>query len=177
MTRAAGEYRSQGGCRIDQYVETILPREPGVSGSLVVAADGRALGVATTGLVRHAVMVLPPATLRRVVKALLAHGEIPRGYLGLATTPVPLPPALRALTGEHVALLVSRVDPESPAERAGILLGDALLSFGGDTLPDPSELLTLLAEDRIGDTVPMKLLRAGEVKDVQVTIGARGRRS
>jgi S1-C subfamily serine protease len=177
VTRVAGEYRSQGGGRIDAYVETSLPREPGVSGSLVVAADGRAFGVATTGLVRRAVMALPAATLRRVVKALLAHGEIPRGYLGLATTPVPLPPALRQRTGEHVALLVSRVDPESPAERAGILLGDALLSFGAETLQDPGELLTLLAEDRIGDTVAMKLLRAGEVKDVQVTIGVRGRRS
>ncbi len=177
VTRAAGEFRAQGGGRVDAYLETSLPREQGVSGSLVVAADGRALGIATTGLVRRAVLAVPPATLRRVAKALLAHGEIPRGYLGLATTPVPLPPALRERTGEHVGLLVSRVDPGSPADRAGILLGDALLSFGNETLQDPGELLTLLAEDRIGDTVPMKLLRAGEVKDVQVTIGARGRRS
>ena len=120
-------------------------------------------------------MAIPPATLRRVVRGLLAHGEVRRGYLGLATIPVPLAPELRAATGEHVALLVSRVEPDSPAARAGILLGDALLSFGGETLQDPSELLTLLAEDRIGDAVPMKLLRAGEVREVQVTVGARAR--
>jgi serine protease DegQ len=73
-----------------------------------------------------------------------------------------------------VALLVSRVEPDSPAERAGIVLGDALLSFGGATLQDPGELLGLLAEERIGDTVSMKILRGGAVREVQITIGARG---
>jgi len=97
-----------------------------------------------------------------------------RGYLGLATLPVPLPAPVREATGEHGGLRVTRIDPDSPAARAGIQLGDALLSFGDETLQDPGELLTLLAEDRIGDTVKMKLLRAGEARDVQVTIGARG---
>jgi len=174
VSRAAGEYRGPGGGRIDRYLETSLDLHPGLSGSLVLDAGGGALGLATAGLVRGTAMVIPPATLRRVAKALLAHGEIRRGYLGLATSPVPLSPALRAATGEHVALLVSRVEPDSPAERAGILLGDALLSFGGATLQDPGELLGLLAEERIGDTVSMKVLRAGAVREVQVTIGARG---
>ena len=174
VSRSAGEFRAHRGGKVDRFVETSLPLHPGVSGSLVVAADGAALGVATAGLVRGAAMVLPPATLRRVVKALLTHGEVRRGYLGLATLPVPLPAAVRAATGEHVGLLVTRVDPDSPAARAGIQLGDALLSFGDETLQDPGALLTLLAEDRIGDTVRMKLLRAGEARDVEVTIGARG---
>ena len=174
VSRSAGEFRAHRGGKVDRFVETSLPLHPGVSGSLVVAADGAALGVATAGLVRGAAMVLPPATLRRVVKALLTHGEVRRGYLGLATLPVPLPAAVRAATGEHVGLLVTRVDPDSPAARAGIQLGDALLSFGDETLRDPGALLTLLAEDRIGDTVRMKLLRAGEARDVEVTIGARG---
>jgi len=174
VARAAGEFRAHRGGKVDRFVETSLPLHPGVSGSLVAGADGVAIGVATAGLVRGAAMVLPPTTLRRVVKSILAHGEVRRGYLGLATLPVPLPAPVREATGEHVGLLVTRIDPDSPAARAGIQLGDALLSFGDETLQDPGELLTLLAEDRIGDTVKMKLLRAGEARDVQVTIGARG---
>jgi len=174
VARAAGEFRAHRGGKVDRFVETSLPLNPGVSGSLVAGADGVAIGVATAGLVRGAAMVLPPTTLRRVVKSILAHGEVRRGYLGLATLPVPLPAPVREATGEHVGLLVTRIDPDSPAARAGIQLGDALLSFGDETLQDPGELLTLLAEDRIGDTVKMKLLRAGEARDVQVTIGARG---
>jgi S1-C subfamily serine protease len=176
LARSASEYRAAGGGRIDRFLETTLDLHPGVSGGLVLRADGTALGVASSGLVRGAVMVIPASTLRRVVKALLAHGEIRRGYLGLATYPVPLPPALRAATGEEIALLVSRVEPDSPAARAGILLGDALLSVGGETMQDPGELLALLGEERIGDTVAVRLLRAGEVRDVSVTVGARGGR-
>lgn len=174
LARAAGEFRAGGGGRVDRFLETTLELHPGVSGGLVLRADGTALGVASSGLVRGAVMVIPASTLRRVVKALLAHGQIRRGYLGLATYPVPLPPALRAATGEEVALLVSRVEPESPAARAGILLGDALLSVDGEAMQDPGELLALLGEERIGDTVPVRLLRAGEVRDVAVTVGTRG---
>ena len=176
LARAGDEFRAAGGGRVDRFLETTLDLHRGVSGGLVLRADGTPLGIATSGLLRGAVMVLPAGTLRRVVKAILAHGGIRRGYLGLATYPVPLPAALRAATGEEVALLVSRVEPDSPAARAGILLGDALLSFGGETMQDPGELLALLGEERIGDAVPMRLLRAGEVRDVTVTVGARGGR-
>jgi S1-C subfamily serine protease len=176
VSRAAGEFRAARGGRVDRYLETTLGLHPGISGSLVLSASGQAAGVATAGLVRGAAMVLPPATLRRVVKSLLTHGEVRRGYLGLNTTPVPLPPDARAQTGEELALLVTGVEPDSPAARAGIALGDALLSFGGETLQDPGELFALLAEDRIGDTVSMKVLRAGEVREVSVTVGVRARR-
>jgi S1-C subfamily serine protease len=173
VARAGGEFRTAAGGRLDRYVELTADLRPGLSGALVLGANGRALGIATTGVVRSAAIALPPSTLQRVVGALLTDGEVRRGYLGLATIPVPLPPEVRAATGEHVALLVSRVEPDSPAARAGILLGDALLSFGNETLQDTAELLTLLAGDRVGDTVAMKLLRAGEVRDIEVTIGAR----
>jgi len=173
VARAAGEWRAPTGGKIDRYVETTLDLRPGLSGALVLSAGGAPAGIATTGLVRGAAMVVGTATLRRVVKSLLAHGEIRRGYLGLASFPVRLPAALREKTGEEVGLLVTRVEPDSPAERAGLLLGDAIVSFGGETLQDPGELLAFLSEDRIGDAVSLRLLRAGEVRDVSVTVGAR----
>ncbi|BDG04539.1 S1C family serine protease [Anaeromyxobacter oryzae] len=176
LVRAGGEFRGPGGGKIGRFLETTVERHPGVSGALVLGTDGAGIGVATAGLHRGAVLAIPASTLRRVVKALLAHGEVRRGYLGIATSPVPLPTAVRAATGEELALLVSRVEPESPAARAGLLLGDAILSVGGERLQDASELLALLAEDRIGDAVTVRILRAGEVRDVSITVGARGER-
>jgi len=174
VARAAGEWRAPTGGKLDRYLETTLELRPGLSGALVLSAAGTPAGIATSGLLRGAALVVCAPTLRRVVESLLAHGEIRRGYLGLASLPVPLPAALRERTGEEVALLVTRVEAGSPAERAGLFLGDAILSFGGETLQDPGDLLAFLSEERIGDAVQLRVLRAGEVREVPVTVGARG---
>jgi S1-C subfamily serine protease len=176
LARAAGDYRAAGGGRVDRWLETSLDPAPGVSGALALGASGAALGLATSGLVRGAVMISPPSTLRRVVHALAAHGSVRRGFLGVATFPVRLPPALGAAAGQGGALLVSAVEPDSPAARAGLLLGDALLSLGGIGVTEPADLLPLLEEERIGTAIPVRLVRAGEVREASVTVGARGGR-
>jgi S1-C subfamily serine protease len=178
VTRAAGEYRGPAGGRLDRYLETSLDLHHGLSGGLVASAAGAPLGLATAGLVRGTAMIVPTETLRRVVASLVAHGAVRRGYLGVATFPVRLPPDAATAAGQGEALLVSAVEPDSPAGRAGLLLGDALLSLAGTSLSDMGDLLPLLEEPRIGETVPLRLVRAGEVREVSVTIGARehGRR-
>jgi S1-C subfamily serine protease len=178
VARAAGEWRSPRGGRIDRWLETSLDLHRGLSGGLAASASGAPLGLLSAGLARGTALVVPAETLRRVVDALLAHGEVRRGWLGVATTPVRLPAPLREETGEEVALLVTAVEPGSPAERAGLIFGDAILSFGAERLQDPGALLALLAEARIGEGVALRVLRAGAARDVAVTVGARpgGRR-
>jgi S1-C subfamily serine protease len=121
-------------------------------------------------------MVLPAPTLRRVVKSLLTHGHVRRGYLGVATFPVRLPEALARDAGQESALLVSAVEPESPAQRAGLVLGDAIVSLGGARVTEPPDLIPLLEEDRIGDALQVRIVRAGAFHDLTVTVGARERR-
>jgi S1-C subfamily serine protease len=177
VARTAGEWRAPGGGRIDRWIETSLDLHRGLSGGLAATAAGTPIGMLSAGLARGAALAVPAETLRRVVKSLLAHGEVRRGWLGIATTPVRLPARLREETGEEIALLVTAVEPDSPAERAGLVFADAILAFGGERLQDPGALWALLAEDRIGDAVPLRVLRAGAVRDVTVTVGARpGRR-
>jgi S1-C subfamily serine protease len=176
VARAAGEYRGAGGGRIDRWLETSLDPAPGLSGALAIGASGGALGLATAGLVRGAVMIVPPATLRRVVRGLAAHGGVRRGFLGVATFPVRLPEELRQTAGQGGALLVSAVERDSPAARGGLLLGDALVALGGVAVCEPGDLLPLLEEERIGEPLVVRLVRAGEVREVTVTVGARGER-
>lgn len=177
LARAAGEYRGGPGGRIDRFLETTIEAHPGLSGAIVAASSGTPVGIATTGLVRGAAMIVPAATLRRVVRSLAAHGGVRRGYLGVATFPVRLAPALATAEKRGAALLVSFVEPDSPAARAGVLQGDALLSLGGTPISEPGDLLPLLEEERIGEAVPVRLVRAGEVRELAITVGARGVRS
>jgi S1-C subfamily serine protease len=174
LARAAGEFRAAGGGRIDRWLETSLDLAPGLSGGLAVAASGAAAGLVAAGLVRGAVLIVPLATLSRVTTALLSHGGVRRGYLGVTTLPIRLGPSAAARAGQPGALLVSAVEEGSPADRAGVLLGDALLSLDGASVRHAGDLLPLLEEDRIGKPLPVRLLRAGEVREVPITVGVRG---
>jgi S1-C subfamily serine protease len=169
------EWRTPGGGRLDRYVQTDLGILKGFSGSLIADVKGRALGLGTAGLLRGHAMVIPPETLKRVVGALLEHGRIPRGQLGLGLVPLRLPAPLEEATGQPTALMVVLIQPGSAAEKAGILLGDILISLDGHPVSDLSQLHSLLGEDRVGKPATLDLVRAGERKTIEVTIQARER--
>ncbi len=167
------EWRTAAGGRVDRYLQTDVGVQPAFSGGLLVDLSGQALGMNNAGLMRGTSLALPPATLRRVVEALLAHGQVRRGFIGIGTIPVRLPASMAKATGQDGGLLVTSVQDDSGAGRAGLLLGDVLLSAGGRVLSSPGDLLPLVEEDRIGQAVSVRVLRAGETRDVAVTIGAR----
>jgi S1-C subfamily serine protease len=168
--RGDGWWTPAGG-RLDADVRVDIGLHPGFSGSLLVDAGGGAVGLNTAGLVRATPTLVPTATLRRVVGALLAHGHLRRGFLGIGTQGVRLPADVAQSLGQASALLVVNVLPNTPAAKAGLMLGDALITFDGHPLRHPGDLLPLLDEERIGREVPLKVLRAGRVDDVRVTIG------
>jgi len=174
LARAADDWRAPAGGRLDRYLEADLPLHPGFSGGLAVDMAGRAAGMLSAGLLRGTPLVVARPTLERVVAKLLAHGGIRRGYLGVATFPVRLPAPLAQRAGQAGALLVSAVEPGSPAERAGLLLGDAILSLDGQAVSSAGDLLPLLDEERIGKALPVRLVRSGEVQELPVEVGARG---
>jgi S1-C subfamily serine protease len=174
VSRLGDAWRTGGGGRIDRYVEIDLAPHPGFSGGLVLDLSGRAVGLAMAGLARGTPLALPAATVRRVIEALLAHGAIRRGYLGVATLGVRLPPGLAEATGSAAALLVSAVEEESPAARAGLSLGDLLVTLDDVPLHDVGDLLPLLDEERIGHVARARIARGGALQEVAVTIGARG---
>jgi len=177
LARVADDWRTPAGGRLDRYLEAELALHPGFSGGLVLDLAGRAVGIGSAGLLRGTAMVVPFPTLRRVAEALLAHGQVRRGFLGVATVPVRLPPALARSGSGSGGLLVTAVEEDSPAGRAGLLLGDVLLSLGGQPTAQLADLLPLLEEERIGASLAARLLRAGEVREMPVTVGARPARS
>ncbi len=125
------------------------------------------------GLIRGTSLALPTATVRRVVESLLAHGKIRRGYLGVSSQPVHLPEQVRQATGEDVGLLVLAVEPGGPSDHAGLRYGDTVLKLGGEDIKDLSDFQAFLRADNVGKSVPVKVLRAGQLFDLQLTVGQR----
>lgn len=174
VSALAESWRTPGGGRLDRYVQSDLPLHPGFSGSALVDAGGRLVGLNTAGLLRATATAIPTATVGRVAQSLLAHGQVRRGYLGIGMQPVRLPAPFDRQLNQETALLVSSVQADSPAARAGILLGDVLVALDGHALTHAGELLPLLDEDRIGAEARARLLRAGELREVAITVGVRG---
>lgn len=166
-------WRTPLGGRIDADLQTDLPIHHGYSGSALMDLKGRVLGVNTAGIYRATAVVIPTATVRRVMESLLSHGSVRRGYLGISTQPVRLPAPIAERIGQGTALLVTSVQPGSPADQGGLVLGDAITAFEGTPLRHPGELLPLLEEERIGKEAALGVLRAGEIREIRVTVGTR----
>ncbi|MDR7545164.1 MAG: S1C family serine protease [Armatimonadota bacterium] len=173
LTAVADAWRAPGGAAIDRYLELDSGPAAGFSGGATVDASGGVLGMQTTGLLRQTALALPLPTLRRVADALLAHGRVRRGYLGIGGQPVRLPVGLCRDLGQEVGLLLVSVEPGSPAEAAGLLLGDVMLAVGDEPIGHLQDLFGLLTAERIGTAVPVRILRGGEPRELSVVIGER----
>lgn len=159
------------GPRVEGLIVTHAGPFRGFSGGAVVDTDGRLIGIGNAGLVRGTGLVIPIATAARVAEALGAHGRVMRAYLGVTGQPVRLRESQRAGRDQAAGLLVVGVAPGSPAERAGLLLGDIVLTFAGEAIAGTDDLLARLTPERIGTSVPLDVIRAGETRAVQVTVG------
>ncbi len=165
-----GEWTTDQGGRIHRYLETDTRLFSGFSGSLLLSADGRALALNTAGLRRRTPLAIPVETLRPVVEKLLKHGDVRRGFLGITTYPIRLPESVKS---QEAGLLVLSVQPGSPADKAGLFLGDVLLTVDGRSVDSPAALLSLLGEERIGKTLEARILRTGKDVALPVVVGSR----
>jgi S1-C subfamily serine protease len=146
---------------------------PGFSGGPLVEVAGRVLGLNTSALLRGISLSVPTSTLRQVVETLLTHGRVRRGYLGVGAQPVRLPGGLAEELGQETGLLLVSVEPEGPAGSAGLTLGDTIVALDGQPVRHMDELLALLGGDRVGVSVPIRIVRGGQAQEVTVTIGER----
>jgi S1-C subfamily serine protease len=173
VSALGGSWRTRVGGQIDRYLRTDVVMYPGFSGGPLVNAPGRVVGVNTSALLRGTSLALPTTTVRRVVEDLVAHGGVRRGYLGVGTQPARLPKPLAGQLGQETGLLLVSVEPGSPAEKDGLFMGDTIVAFDGQPTRHHDDLLALLSGDRVGATVPIRIVRGGQVQELQVVVGER----
>lgn len=175
ISAITGPWRTWRGGMLEKLILTDVTLYPGFSGGALVDASGRVAGLNTSLLARGISAALPVDTLQRVAQAILTQGKVKRGYLGVSTQAVPLPAALSQGLGlsQKSGLLVISVEPGGPAEKGGLMLGDLLVGLGGRPVEDTDDLQTLLGGDRVGQATPVRVIRGGQVQDLNVTIGER----
>ena len=158
---------------LEAYIQTDVTMYPGFSGGPLVDASGRVAGVNSSALARGASMAVPVAVARTIADALRRDGHIQRGFLGVSTQPVRLAEAMAAQLKQQSGLMIIGAEKDSPAEKAGLMQGDVLVSLGGQMVTDIEALQAALGPGTVGKPVTVTVVRGGELKDISVRVGER----
>jgi len=175
VSALGGPVRTGSGGLLEKYLRTDAIPYPGFSGGPLVDAAGRVLGLNTSGLARSVSLTIPVALAWQVAEALSQHGTVRRGYLGIRSQPVSVNAAAQGLLGRSQAtgLLLVGVEENSPAEQAGLMVGDILVGLQDAVIDDPDQLLVRLSGSIVGQQAAVEVLRGGQPLRLSVTIGER----
>ena len=156
--------RIWGGAQLSPYVRLDVVLQRTVVGGAVVDASGRVVGIATPKFSPGGALALPAATVNRVVATLLEKGRIPLGYLGVGLQPIRLPENLMHALNRQAsrAIMVLEVEPSGPAHKAGVVIGDILVSLNGKPVLRLEDVQSHIAGENIGKEVRAGFLRGGE---------------
>lgn len=169
VSALSGPWTTWRGGRVDRFLQPDLTLYPGFSGGALVDAEGRLLGLNTTGLSRTGARTLPAETVERSLTEILEKGRVSRPYAGLSLHPVLLP------RDQGPGLIVLGLEEDGPADRAGFLPGDILLQADGRPLEDVGDLVAHLTGSAVGQTVTLKVLRGGQAEERPLALGDRPR--
>ena len=164
VSHVGGAWQSMRGGTIDALLRLDLRLSPAAEGGALVDTQGRVLGMVVSGP-RGRVLAIPTATIDRAVDLLLAKGYVGRGYLGAGLQPL--------RKGQGGGILVVSVDPEGPAARAGLLVGDIVTAWNAGPITRVREVIHRLGHDSAGSSVDLALSRGGAPAALKVMIGER----
>jgi S1-C subfamily serine protease len=163
------------GATLSPYIRLDLGLQPTAVGGAVIDPSGRAIGIATPRFARFGAIAVPAPTVNRIVDTLLQKGRIPRGYLGVGLQPVRLPDALRKTLkrDDKTAAIVLEVEPQSPAHKAGIVIGDIFVALAGHPVTRLEDVHGQLGAESIGKSLPLTFVRGGALQEANIVVGER----
>ncbi len=158
------------------FIQTDVAINPGNSGGPLFNLDGEVVGInaqiySRTGGFMGLSFTIPIDLAMDVVEQLKKTGHVSRGWLGVMIQDVTRELAESFGMAKPGGALVSQVLPDSPAEKAGIEVGDVILEFGGREVTSSAALPPMVGSSPVGEEVPLKVLRQGAVKKLTVVLG------
>jgi S1-C subfamily serine protease len=177
VSLVAPERRTWTGAALAPYIRLDVGLQSTAIGGAVVDAQGRTVGIATPRFARFGAIAIPAPAVDRVVDTLLKKGHIPQGYLGVGLQPVRLPETLRQSLqrSEKTAAIVLEVEPDSPAHKAGVVIGDILIALAGHPVARLEDVHSQLHGESIGKPLALKFVRGGAAQEVNIVVGERPR--
>jgi serine protease Do len=180
VTKGIVSALARGGFGINNYenfIQTDAAINPGNSGGALVDAEGRLVGI-NTAIFSHSGgnmgvgFAVPVNMARFVMDRLIKEGKVTRGYLGLALQPELTPELAKQFELPNTeGALVTSVQPDSPAAKAGAKEGDFVTEFNGQRITEMRQLRLLVSQTAPGTKVTLKLLRDGKEKTLSMTLG------
>jgi S1-C subfamily serine protease len=152
---------------IDDVIQTDAALNPGNSGGALADSVGRVVGINTAVAGIGVGLAVPiNSTTRTIISELMSSGHVRRAWLGVAGAPAPLPPQLVTKLGQRRGLRLMEVVPGSPAAKAGLYLGDVIITAGGKPVQGVQDVLKLMLGSAIGTRLQITVLRRGALVDV-----------
>jgi S1-C subfamily serine protease len=177
VSLVAPERRTWTGAALAPYIRLDVGLQQTAIGGAVVDVQGRIVGMATPRFTRFGAIGIPAPAIERVIDTLLKKGHIPQGYLGVGLQAVRLPDALRQSLqrAEKTAAIVLEVEAESPAHKAGIVIGDILVALAGHPVARLEDVHSQLHGEAIGKPLALQFIRGGAAQEVNIVVGERPR--
>jgi S1-C subfamily serine protease len=152
---------------IDDVIQTDAALNPGNSGGALADSSGRVVGINTAVAGIGVGLAVPiNTTTRAIISELISTGKVRRAWLGVAGAPAPLPPQLAQKLKQRRGLRLMEVVPGSPAAKAGLYLGDVIISASGKPVQGVQDIQRLMLGSAIGARLPLTVLRRGAFVDV-----------
>jgi len=170
----SGTHRSDLGiATFENFLQTDASINPGNSGGPLIDLDGNVIGINTAiaEIGSGVGFAIPMEMASQIANSLIAEGIVERGWLGVGIQSLTPALAVSFAVSREEGVLVNSVDDGAPAHKAGLLQGDIIISYDGQTVPDSRSLQKLVAESRIGKSVRLKIIREGIEKMVFVEVG------
>jgi Do/DeqQ family serine protease len=184
VTRGTISAKGRSGLGIETYedfIQTDASINPGNSGGALVNIHGQVVGINTAILSSNSGpggeggsvgigFAIPADLVKHVMDSLVKTGKVERGYLGILPGPLNLDLAKQFNVPNVSGALVNQVEPNSPAEKAGMKAGDVIRTYNGQTVDDDNRLRALVASTNPGTTVTLGILRDGKPMELHVTL-------
>lgn len=166
ISAIGGPWRTWRGGQVERFIRPDINIYTGFSGGALVDVEGRVIGLNTSGLTRGTGVTIPASTVSRVADELLSLGRVRRGFLGIGMHPVEVP-------GGRQGLVILSLEPDGPAARAGIVVGDVLLTLDGDPVLETDAVQLHLGPESVGKPIQADILRGGAPMKIELTPSER----